>query len=178
MIKKQMNEWMKQKSIFQESVEHRPYFVVESLVVQVVNFDRLEILFGVKITFGNKEGLPEDQFLKLMRRVLWFWRRRSTWYHHRRLPNFSCWLWGSWQLVLWWVFRLWKMWVCSSSFCRAGWGLRGCFCLDKGIGTFFKKGLKVLEVLFNWIGVLHLTNWIILNITLNYLTPFIYIVRH
>lgn len=59
------NEWMKQKSIFKsQSVEHGPDFVVKSLVVQVIDFDGLEVLFGVEVAFSDEESLSQDKFLK------------------------------------------------------------------------------------------------------------------
>jgi hypothetical protein len=42
------------------SIEHRPDLVIEGLIVQIVDFNSLEVLFGVKISFGNEEGLSQD----------------------------------------------------------------------------------------------------------------------
>ncbi len=39
------------------SVEHSFDFVVESLVIKIIDFDCLEIFFGIKVTLRNKERL-------------------------------------------------------------------------------------------------------------------------
>lgn len=41
------------------SVEHGLDFVIEGLVVEVIDFDGLEVLLGVEIALGNEEGLSE-----------------------------------------------------------------------------------------------------------------------
>jgi hypothetical protein len=45
------------------SVKHSFDFVVEGLVVEVVDFDGLEVLFGVEVALGDEEGLSEYEFL-------------------------------------------------------------------------------------------------------------------
>lgn len=42
------------------SVEHGFDFIVEGLVIQVVDLDGLEIFLGVEVTFCDKEGLPQN----------------------------------------------------------------------------------------------------------------------
>ncbi len=76
--------------------------------------------------------------------IPWSLRHRSTWCRHTRRLRFSYWPWGSWRPVRWWVFRPWRRWVCSSSFCRAGWGLRGCSCLGNGERYIFRGGPRSL----------------------------------
>ena len=46
------------------SVEHGFDFVVKGLVVQIVDFDGLEILLGVEVALSDQEGLPKHQFLR------------------------------------------------------------------------------------------------------------------
>jgi hypothetical protein len=46
------------------SVEHRFDFVVEGLVVEVVDLDGLEVLLGIEVALGDEEGLPEHQLLR------------------------------------------------------------------------------------------------------------------
>ena len=41
----------------QKSIEHWSDLVIESLVIQVVNLDGLEVLFRVKIPLRNQESL-------------------------------------------------------------------------------------------------------------------------
>lgn len=41
------------------SAEHGFDLVVESLVVEVVDFDGLEVLLGVEVSFGDQEGLSQ-----------------------------------------------------------------------------------------------------------------------
>jgi hypothetical protein len=45
------------------SVEHGPDLVIEGLIVQVIDFDSLEVFFWIEITFSDKEGLPQDELL-------------------------------------------------------------------------------------------------------------------
>jgi hypothetical protein len=40
------------------SIEHRLYFIIESLVIKVVNFNGLEIFFGIEVSLGNQKCLP------------------------------------------------------------------------------------------------------------------------
>jgi hypothetical protein len=47
------------------SAEHRPDLVVEGLIVQVVDLDGLEVFFGIEVTLGDQEGLPQNQFFNL-----------------------------------------------------------------------------------------------------------------
>jgi hypothetical protein len=47
------------------SVEHRPDLVVESLIVKVVDFDGLEVFFGIEITLRDQESLSQNQFFYL-----------------------------------------------------------------------------------------------------------------
>jgi hypothetical protein len=35
------------------------------LIVQVVDLDGLEVFFGIEITFGDQEGLSQNQFFDL-----------------------------------------------------------------------------------------------------------------
>lgn len=46
-----------------ESVKHGFYLVVECLVIEVINFDSLEIFLWIEVALGDQEGLSEDQFL-------------------------------------------------------------------------------------------------------------------
>ena len=46
-----------------KSIEHRSDFVVECLIVQVVNLDGLEVFLRVEVAFGDKEGLSQNQLL-------------------------------------------------------------------------------------------------------------------
>lgn len=46
-----------------ESVEHGFDFVVKSLVIKIINFDSLEVLFGIKVALGDQECLPQHEFL-------------------------------------------------------------------------------------------------------------------
>ncbi len=46
-----------------ESIEHRPDFVIEGLIIEVIDLDGLEVLFRIEVTFGNQESLSENQFL-------------------------------------------------------------------------------------------------------------------
>lgn len=41
------------------SVEHGLDFVIEGLIVEVIDFDGLEVLLRIKVALGNQEGLPE-----------------------------------------------------------------------------------------------------------------------
>lgn len=45
------------------SVEHGPNFVIEGLIVEIIDFDGLEVFFRIEVSLGNQEGLPKDQFL-------------------------------------------------------------------------------------------------------------------
>ena len=40
------------------SIKHSFDFIVEGLVVQIVNFDCLEVLLRVEIALSDQEGLP------------------------------------------------------------------------------------------------------------------------
>lgn len=48
------------------SVEHGLDFVVEGLVIEVVDLDGLEVFLGVEVALGDEEGLPEHEFLREM----------------------------------------------------------------------------------------------------------------
>lgn len=54
----------------QKSIEHWSDLVIESLVIQVVNFDGLEVLFRVKIPLRNQESLSQDKFLHYLKSTL------------------------------------------------------------------------------------------------------------
>lgn len=41
------------------SVEHGFDFIVEGLVVEVIDFDSLEVLLGVEVSLGDQEGLSQ-----------------------------------------------------------------------------------------------------------------------
>ena len=41
------------------SVEHGFDFVIKGLVVQIINFNCLEIFLGVEVAFSDQEGLPQ-----------------------------------------------------------------------------------------------------------------------
>ena len=45
------------------SVEHGLDFVIEGLIVKVIDFDGLEVLLRIEVALGNQEGLPQHQFL-------------------------------------------------------------------------------------------------------------------
>ena len=42
---------------FRLSLEHVLDLVVEGLIVQVVDFDRLEVFLGIEVPLGDQEGL-------------------------------------------------------------------------------------------------------------------------
>ncbi len=133
---------------------------IDLILLSKVWSSKLSILMAWKYSFGSKYPFAIRKVcLKtssyITKKLPWFWRHRSTWYRRRHRLSFFCWLWGSWRLVRWWVFRLWQRWVCSSSFCRVDWEPRGCFYLGKGGSTFLEKGLEVLEVFIDRVGVLH-----------------------
>ena len=68
---------------------------------------------------------------------------RSTWCRHRHHLPF-CWPSGNWRLGLLLISNLCWMLACSSSFCKVGKELRGCFCLNKRRCTFLEEGLEIL----------------------------------
>ena len=41
------------------SVEHGFDFVIEGLIVQIINFNCLEIFLGVEVAFSDQEGLSQ-----------------------------------------------------------------------------------------------------------------------
>lgn len=46
-----------------KSIEHGSNFIIESLVVEVIDLYGLEVLFRVEISLGDEERLPQNQFL-------------------------------------------------------------------------------------------------------------------
>lgn len=43
-------------------VKHGSDFIVEGLVIQIFDFDGLEIFLRIEIALGNEESLAEDKF--------------------------------------------------------------------------------------------------------------------
>lgn len=52
------------------SVEHSFNFVVEGLVIQIVNFDSLEVLLGIEVSLRDQESLSQHEFLPKIRITL------------------------------------------------------------------------------------------------------------
>lgn len=46
-----------------QSIKHCSNFVVEGLIIKVLNFNSLEVLFRIEVSFGDQESLPQHQFL-------------------------------------------------------------------------------------------------------------------
>lgn len=42
-----------------KSIEHGPDFVVEGLIIKVINFDGLEVFLRIEVSLSDKECLPE-----------------------------------------------------------------------------------------------------------------------
>ena len=54
------------------SIEHGLYLVVEGWIVQIVDFDGLEIFLGVEVPLSDQESLSQHQFLPLNKPYLYF----------------------------------------------------------------------------------------------------------
>lgn len=49
-----------------KSIKHRSDFVIECLVIKIVNLDCLEVFFRVKISLCDQKCLSQNQFLNLL----------------------------------------------------------------------------------------------------------------
>lgn len=45
------------------SIEHGFDFIVESLIIKIIDFNRLEIFFWIKVALSDKESLTKNKFL-------------------------------------------------------------------------------------------------------------------
>ena len=49
-----------------KSIKHRSDFVIECLVIKIINLDCLEVFFRVKISLSDQKSLSQNQFLTLI----------------------------------------------------------------------------------------------------------------
>ena len=42
------------------SIEHGFDLIVEGLIIEIVDFDGLEVLLGIEVSLGDEEGLSQD----------------------------------------------------------------------------------------------------------------------
>ena len=52
--------WMVYDEVCCGSVEHGFDLIVEGLIIEIVDFDGLEVLLGIEVSLGDEEGLSED----------------------------------------------------------------------------------------------------------------------
>lgn len=44
----------------EQSVKHGLNFCIEGLIIEIIDFDGLEVFLWVEVSLGDEEGLPQD----------------------------------------------------------------------------------------------------------------------